>query len=57
MKNITEQKIQRQIMEWLTLNKWFVYKNNTVGIYVKSRDCYIPNPARGLADLTAIRED
>lgn len=43
-------------MEWLTINKWFVYKNNTVGIYVKNRDCYIPNPARGLADLTTIRE-
>jgi Holliday junction resolvase len=56
MRNITEQKIQRQIIEYLTLKGWFVIKNNTVGIYVKSRDSYIPNPARGLADLTAIRE-
>lgn len=48
--------IQRQVIEYLTLKKWFVIKNNTVGIYVKSRDSYIPNPARGLADLTAIRK-
>jgi len=27
-----------------------------VGIYVRGRDCYIPNPARGLADITAIKQ-
>jgi len=50
-----EQNIQRQIIEYLTLEGFFVIKNNTVGVYVKKRDTYIPNPAKGLADITAIR--
>ena len=52
---ITEQDIQKQIKEFLSLTGWFVVKNNTVGIYVKARDTYIKNPARGLPDLTAIK--
>ena len=52
---ITEQDIQKQIKEFLSLIGWFVVKNNTVGIYVKARDTYIKNPARGLPDLTAIK--
>jgi Holliday junction resolvase len=55
MKKIKEQDIQRQIIEYLTLKKWFVIKNNTVGIFVRKTGGYIPNPARGLADLTALR--
>lgn len=50
-----EQDIQKQIIDYLRYQGWFVIKNNTVGIYKKSTDSYIPNPARGLADLTAIK--
>lgn len=53
--NVSEQDIQKQIKDFLFLTGWFVIKNNTVGIYVKSRDTYIKNLARGLPDLTAIK--
>lgn len=54
-KSIKEQDIQKSIIEYLTLKGWFVIKNNTVGIYKKATNSYIPNPARGLADITAIK--
>lgn len=50
-----EQDIQKQIIDYLRLKKWFVIKNNTTGIYVKARDTYIKNPSRGLADILCIK--
>lgn len=54
-KSISEQDIQKSILEYLSLTGWFAYKNNTVGIYKKETNSYIPNPSRGLADITAIK--
>lgn len=56
MKQPLEKDIQKQILDYLRLKKWFVAKNNTTGIYVKARDTYITNPSAGLADLTAIKD-
>lgn len=55
-KKLLEKDIQKQVIDWLRINKWFVVKNNTTGIYVRSRDTYITNPSRGLADIVAIKE-
>lgn len=51
-----EQGIQRQIIEYLTLIGWFVIKNNTVGVWKEKTKHYIPSQAKGLADLTIIKD-
>jgi len=53
---IKEQDIQKEIKEYLTLTGWFVIKNNTVGIWKAETKHYIPSQAKGLADLTAIKD-
>ena len=51
-----EKDIQKTIIDYLRYNGWFVIKNNTVGIYKKNTDSYIPSQAVGLADLTIIKD-
>lgn len=51
-----EKEIQKTIIDYLRYNGWFVIKNNTVGIYKKNTDSYIPSQAVGLADLTIIKD-
>jgi len=53
---ITEQDIQKQLKEYLTLKGWMVIKNNTVGIFKQATGKYIPNQSAGLADLTIIKK-
>jgi hypothetical protein len=47
---IREQAIQTQIIQYFHLRGVFCWKNNTTGIYVKARNVYIPNPAKGLSE-------
>ncbi len=49
-----EQSIQRAILEYLRYRGIFCWKNNTAGIYVKSRNTYIPSHAPGVSDILGI---
>jgi len=51
-----EQKEQKNIIDWLKIKGFFVYKNSSVGIYKKSTGSYIPAQTKGVADLTAIKD-
>ena len=53
---LKEQTIQKMIIDYLRLKGYFVYKNSSVGIYVKKTGHYIPAQTRGVADLTAIKD-
>jgi mRNA-degrading endonuclease RelE of RelBE toxin-antitoxin system len=55
MHDITEQDIQKQVKDYLSVLGWYVIKNNTVGIYRQDTKRYIPSTSKGLADLTAIK--
>lgn len=46
-----EKEIQKTILSYLKLKGYFVWKNNTTGIYKKSTDSYIPSPAVGSPDI------
>ena len=49
-----EQPIQRAILEYLRWKHIFCWKTTTTGIYVKSRNTWIPNQAPGVADILGI---
>jgi len=51
-----ESQIQKQIIDYLRLRGYFVYKNVSVGTYNKKTDRYIPMSTKGIADLTAIKD-
>ena len=51
-----EQKEQKAIIDYLRLRGYFVYKNSSVGIYIRKTDKYIPAQTKGIADLTAIKD-
>jgi len=51
-----EQQIQKNIIDYLRIKGYFVFKNSSVGIYVKKTGKYIPTQTRGVADLTAIKD-
>ena len=48
--------IQRDILTWLSLHKWFAFKINNVGIYKKSTNSYIPSQTKGICDIIAIKD-
>jgi len=50
-----EQKEQKAIIDYLRIKGYFVYKNSSVGIYVRKTGKYIPAQTKGIADLTAIK--
>ncbi len=52
-----EQCIQRQILEWLNWKHIFCWKVTTTGIYVKTRDTWIPNQAPGVSDILGVLKD
>lgn len=49
-----EQSIQAGILAYLRMRVVFCWKNNTAGIYVKTRNTYIPSHAPGVADILGI---
>ena len=49
------QKLQKSIIDYLRLNGWYVWKNNSVGTYNKKTGGYIPAQTKGVSDLTAIK--
>ncbi len=51
-----EQKEQKAIIDYLKIRGFFVYKNSSVGIYVRKTGSYIPAQTKGIADLTAIKD-
>jgi hypothetical protein len=46
-----ESKIQKQVIDYLTLNGWYVWKNKNTN---RGTGIYLPTHQRGVADLTAI---
>ena len=46
-----EREIQRAVLEYLRLRKFFCWKNNTVGIYKKDTGKYIPSQSVGAPDI------
>jgi penicillin-binding protein-related factor A (putative recombinase) len=49
-----EQGIQAAILALLRAYRIFCWKNNTAGIYVQSRNTYIPSHAPGVADILGV---
>jgi hypothetical protein len=49
-----EQAIQKAILDLLRWRRVFCWKNNTAGIYVRSRDTYIPSGATGVSDILGV---
>ena len=50
----TEAVIQSQIMIWLKLNNFFVWRNHTQGIRIKG-GLYVQNPNVGAPDVMAVK--
>ncbi len=46
-----ESQVQKLILDYLRLKGCLVFKVNNGGIYVKSRDCYMKSPMKGIADI------
>jgi hypothetical protein len=51
---MSEQDIQKQILDYLRFRGIFCWKNNTAGIYVKARNTYIPSHAPGVSDILGV---
>ena len=53
--NMKEQEIQKQIIDYLKLKKFVVFKHRNVGIYKKSTGTYIPLSygEKGISDIIA----
>jgi|ERR1035437_4716669 hypothetical protein len=49
-----EQSIQRQILEYLNWKHIFCWKVTTTGIFVQSRNTWIPNQAPGVSDILGV---
>ena len=49
-----EKHIQSHILEYLKLRRILCWKNSTSGIYVRSRDTYIPSHAVGVSDILGV---
>ena len=49
----TEQEIQKEIIDYLTLNGWLVWKNKNVN---RGTGKYLPTFQRGVPDLTALKD-
>lgn len=53
MQKVTEQQIQKAIIDYLKLKKFIVFKHRNVGIYKQDTGSYIPLPCgeRGISDI------
>jgi hypothetical protein len=51
-----ESQIQKSIIDYLHLMEWYVWKNNSVGIFNPKTQKYIKAQTRGISDLTAIKD-
>lgn len=49
-----EQVIQSHILQYLRLKGYFVWKNNTAGIYKRATNSYIPSHAKGVSDIIGL---
>jgi len=54
MRSIRESDIQKSILDYLRLKKYFCWKNSTTGIYVKARDTFIPSQNVGSPDVFVV---
>ncbi len=50
-----EQQIQKQVIDYLRMSGWFVWKNNNAATYKQNTGKYIPAQTKGISDLTAIK--
>lgn len=55
MKNITEQDIQKTIIDYLKIKKYVVFKHRNVGIFKQKTGSYIPLSfgEKGISDIIA----
>ncbi len=55
MRNISEQEIQKSIIDYLKLKKFIVFKHRNVGIYKQDTGKYIPLSfgEKGISDIIA----
>lgn len=54
---ISENDLQNSILEWLSYQRCFFYRNNTVGVYDKVNKCYRTPPkyaVKGGADILVV---
>jgi len=49
-----EQVIQNHILQYLRLKGYYVWKNNTAGIYKQATNSYIPSHAKGVSDIIGL---
>lgn len=52
----SEQQIQRQIIDYLTLHGWYAYKQDSIGTYDPVKNCYRKASSKGKSDIIAIRK-
>ena len=50
-KKVTENQLQKQIIDYLRLKEYLAVKFPSVGIYNKKTGSYIPMPQRGVSDI------
>lgn len=51
-----EQELQKQILDYLRLNKFFAFKVYNQGIYDQARHCYRTIETKGISDIIAIKD-
>ena len=53
MRNVTEQAVQKAIIDYLKLKKFLVFKHRNVGIFKQATNTYIPLPVgeKGISDV------
>lgn len=49
-----ESEVQKLILDYLRLNGCLVFKVNNGGVYIKSRDCYMKGPIKGVPDIVGL---
>lgn len=49
-----ESEIQKQILDYCRLMGCLVFKVNNGGVYIKSRDCYMKSPMKGVSDIIGL---
>lgn len=52
-----EKVVQRQCIDWLTANKWMVFRSNNVGVYNAKFKGYHFAGRKGLPDIIAVKPD
>jgi Holliday junction resolvase len=51
---IKESEVQKLILDYLRLKGCLVFKVNNGGVYIRSRDCYMKSPMKGISDIVGL---